>query len=86
VLRSSLRWLGTAILLIILVLAVQTVVGSLPGVTEYDLYYSYAALPTAVFGLLAGFAFYKSARSLAPVNRFLAPSSTSESLPNIQAR
>ncbi len=57
VLRGSLRWFGIFLLVGIL------------GAGTYDVYFSYPALPGAVFFILAAYALYKSARSLAPTSR-----------------
>ncbi len=73
VLGSSLKWLGIGMLLAIALFAVFTIetTGVIPNLTPttYQFYYSYYALPYGIVFILIGYAFYRSARSLAPVNR-----------------
>jgi hypothetical protein len=68
ILRSNLKWLGLAIVISIGLEVVSAIESSL-GLSNFQIYYSYAALPTGLFYILMGYAFYKSARSLAPVSR-----------------
>jgi hypothetical protein len=70
VLRGSLKWLGVAFLLLVVVGSlVSSVVSSIPGITQFDQYYSYAAIPSGIIALISAYAFYRSARSLAPTSR-----------------
>jgi hypothetical protein len=74
VLRGSLKWLGVAFLLLVVVgSAVGALVTSLlPGLSQFDQYYSYPAIPGGIFTLISAYAFYRSSRSLAPINRLQA--------------
>jgi hypothetical protein len=70
VLRGSLKWFGVFLLMLLLNIIITTVVQQgVLGVSTYDLYYSYQALPGAALIILAAYSLYKSARSLAPTNR-----------------
>jgi hypothetical protein len=69
VLRQSVKWLGVAVCLIpvfflLLVLEVESL-----SLSSYELYYSYGAVPLNGGIVLIGYALYRSARSLAPLNR-----------------
>ena len=79
VLRGSLKWLGVVLLIAFVGMLVDDVVGSIPNISLSDFYYSYPALPGAVFSIVGTYAIYRSARSLAPVNRLQAiePETTS---------
>jgi hypothetical protein len=72
VLRRSLRWLGVVLSLVVVSFLVSAIESGIFGVTSYDSYYSYPALPGGALYILAGYALYRSARSLAPINRLLA--------------
>ncbi len=39
------------------------------GISQFDQFYSYYAIPGGIIGILSAYAIYKSARSLAPMNR-----------------
>jgi hypothetical protein len=67
-LRNNLKWLGLA-LLDLLVLELVTSLEAFYGWSVNKTYYSYYALIIAVFWISGAYAVYKSARSLAPVNR-----------------
>jgi hypothetical protein len=70
ILRGSLKWFGILLLMLLLSIVISTVIEQgIFGVSNYDLYYSYPALPGAVFIILAAYSLYKSARSLAPTNK-----------------
>jgi hypothetical protein len=73
-LRGNLKWLGVAFLILVVVgSAVGAVVSSLlPGISQFDQYYSYPAIPGGIFTLISAYAFYRSTRSLAPINRLQA--------------
>ncbi len=68
-LRGNLKWLGLALLFAVGTVSVSSIEGFM-GVSEFATYYSYPALPSAVFYILMGYAFYRSSRSLAPVSHF----------------
>lgn len=72
VLRGSLKWLGLALLLLIAVLVEDSIVLSIPGISVFESNYSYPALPGAAMLILISYALYRSARSLAPINRLQA--------------
>ena len=69
VLKQSLKWVGAALLFAVVLLVFQTIVSGIPGVDQFDLYYSYLALPGGLISILISYSTYRSARSLAPVNR-----------------
>jgi hypothetical protein len=66
-LRNNLKWLGIA-LLDLLVLELVTSLEAFYGWSVNQTYYSYYALIVAVFWIFGAYAVYKSARSLAPVS------------------
>jgi hypothetical protein len=68
VLRQSLKWLGVGLLCVPGLVLVSTVEAIL-GVSYYDMIYSYGILPWNALAILLGYALYRSARSLAPLNR-----------------
>jgi len=69
-LQRSLKWLGLCLLVLVLVFVADTLVSSLPGVTIFDFYYSYYALPSGILTIIAAYFLYRSARSLAPMSSF----------------
>jgi len=69
ILRGNLKWLGLAVVFSIGLEVVSAVESSL-GLSNFQIYYSYAAIPSGLLYILMGYAFYKSARSLAPVTHF----------------
>jgi hypothetical protein len=72
VLRGSLKWLGLVLVLVFVNMLVSLVVINIPGVSQFDSTYSYPALPGAAVGIVSAFALYRSAYSLAPINRLQA--------------
>ena len=68
VLRQSMKWLGVGLLCVPGLVLVSVVEGAL-GVSFYDMIYSYGIVPWNAVAILLGYALYKSARSLAPLNR-----------------
>ncbi len=68
VLRGNLKWLGLTLVFTIGVDLVSVVEGFM-GYSSYATYYSYPALLSAPFWILAAYSLYRAARSLAPVNR-----------------
>ncbi len=68
VLRRSLKWLGVAIVLLFPTISATIVLGAL-GVSTFDQFYSFAALPGGAIAILLAYALYRSARSLAPITR-----------------
>jgi hypothetical protein len=72
VLRRSLKWLGVALLNALIGMVVEDILSSLPNISLTDFYYSYPALPGAALSIVGGYALYRSARSLAPINRLQA--------------
>ncbi len=80
-LHESLKWLGVFLSLAVVLLMVYAVEGFIFSVSQFDSYYSYPALATGVPFTLMTYALYKSARSLAPMNRLQAiePAETSPS-------
>jgi len=69
VLRQSVLWLGVG-LLCVPGLVLVSVVEGIMGVSYYDMIYSYGIVPWNAVAILLGYALYRSARSLAPLNRF----------------
>jgi hypothetical protein len=72
VLRGSLKWLGVVLVLVFVNMLVSLVVSNIPDVSQFDSAYSYPALPGAAIGIVSAYAFYRSAHSLAPINRLQA--------------
>jgi hypothetical protein len=68
VLRQSMKWLGLG-LLCVPGLVLVSLVEAILGVSYYDMIYSYGIVPWNVVAILLGYALYRSARSLAPLNR-----------------
>jgi hypothetical protein len=68
-LKGNLKWAGFVLLLVVLD-TVASIVESLAGLTNYQIYYSLWGLPAFVLTMLAAYCFYKSARSLAPISHF----------------
>jgi hypothetical protein len=68
-LRASLKWLGLLLSLFVVRILVAAVETTVLGISLSDASYSYPALPTAAVVILGAYGLYKSARSLAPVNR-----------------
>ena len=75
-LSGSTRWIGVALLFVIVSLVASTIVSSLPGVSQFDLYYSYYAVPGGAISCASAYALYRSARSLAPMNHIQSPNDT----------
>jgi hypothetical protein len=69
VLRRSVKWLGAALLLAIVNMLVTSIVSNIPSVSQFDFDYSYPALPGAAATIVSYYALYRSARSLASLNR-----------------
>lgn len=67
-LRGNLKWLGLAVVFGVLFAAADAAETFL-GLSNFQFFYTYYALPSGGFWILIGLAFYKSARSLAAVNR-----------------
>ncbi len=67
-LRVSMKWLGMTLVLAIGPALVNVIEGSFLGISQFDLYYSYLALPAGAIWIVMAYFFYKSARSLASVN------------------
>jgi len=67
-LRRSLKWLGVGLLCVPCLVLVSVVEGIM-GVSYYDMIYSYGIVPWNAVAILLGYALYRSARSLAPLNR-----------------
>ena len=67
VLRRSLKWLGAGLLYVPCLVLVSVAEGMM-GASYYDMIYSYGIVPWRV-AVLLGYALYRSARSLAPLNR-----------------
>jgi len=68
VLRESVKWLGVGLLCVPGLVLVSVVEGVM-GASYYDMIYSYGIVPWNAVAVLLGYALYKSARSLAPLNR-----------------
>jgi len=68
-LRESVKWLGVGFLLlcpgVVLVIGIERML----NLSIYYTTYSYGAVPWETVILLFGYALYRSARSLAPLNR-----------------
>ncbi|HXZ89527.1 MAG TPA: hypothetical protein VEG61_00565 [Candidatus Dormibacteraeota bacterium] len=75
VLRESVKWLGLALLCVVPLVLVAVVEGPILHLSYYYTTYSYGAVPWNVSFILLGYALYRSARSLVPLNR-LAPIET----------
>lgn len=70
VLRSSLKWLGVMLIFVVFLFAAYTAeYYLLPNLTQFDFFYSYPVLPWGIVFIVVAYALYRSARSLAPVNR-----------------
>jgi hypothetical protein len=67
-LRQSLKWLGVGLLCVPGLVFVSLIEGSI-GVSFHDMIYSYGIVPWNAVAILLGYALYRSARSLAPLNR-----------------
>jgi hypothetical protein len=72
VLRQSMKWMGVALLTLIVSLVQSSILSIIPGISPYDAVYSYPALPGAAITIVGVYALYRSARSLAPINRLQA--------------
>jgi hypothetical protein len=72
VLRHSMKWLGVG-LLCVPGLVLVSVVEGIMGISYYDMIYSYGIVPWNAVAILLGYALYRSARSLAPLNRLPPP-------------
>jgi len=68
ILKGSLKWMGLCLLVFVLGFVGDTIVTSLPGVTTFDFYYSYYAVPTGLLSIVGTYFLYRSSRSLAPIN------------------
>ena len=68
VLRRSLKWLGVGLLCVPCLVLVSVVEGMM-GVPYPDMIYSYGIVPWNIVAILLGYALYRSARSLALLNR-----------------
>jgi hypothetical protein len=69
-LRQSLKWLGVAFMMLFAYIVYDVIIQLIiPGISEFDRYYSYPAVLGGIIGILLSYALYRSARSLAPINR-----------------
>jgi hypothetical protein len=68
-LRASLKWIGVVLVLSVLVFVAYAIVSAIPGISTYEIFYSYPALLVGAVYIMIAYALYKSARSLAPVTR-----------------
>ena len=69
-LRESLKWFGVSLLFLQLgILLVGVVEIVILGLSNYYMNFSYGAVPWSVVIVFFGYALYRSARSLAPLNR-----------------
>ena len=68
-LRGSLAWFGAVLLLALVRVLISLVEMAILNITTYDSTYSYPALAFAPAFILGAYALYRSARSLAPINR-----------------
>lgn len=68
VLRESVKWLGLALLFLLGIVLVG-VTESMMNLSNYEMTYSYGAVPWITVGVVVGYALYRSARSVAPLNR-----------------
>jgi hypothetical protein len=84
-LRGSLKWLGAALVLTVASFVEGTAVISL-GVSQFDQFYSYQALPGAIITILIAYALYRSAHSLAPISRLPAAESAMTESPGAAGR
>jgi len=70
VLRSSLKWLGAALFLAIMLFVYDTAeYVVVPSMTSFQFYYSYTNLPIGTILIVMSYFFYRSARALAPVGK-----------------
>ena len=69
VLRESVKWLGLGLLFVLGLVLVGTVEGPILNLSYYYSTYSYGIVPWNALLILFGYALYRSARSLAPLNR-----------------
>ena len=79
VLRDSVKWLGVGLLALCLGLVLVGGVDSMLNLSNYYTTYSYGAVPWEAAFFILGYALYRSARSLAPLNRL--PTIESEMTP-----
>ena len=68
-LRESVKWLGVGFLLLCLGVVLVIGIERMLNLSIYYTTYSYGAVPWETVILLFGYALYRSARSLAPLNR-----------------
>lgn len=72
-LRGSLRWLGLVLLMVVVgILESFVISGPQFNISQFNQYYSYPAIPGGIISIVIAYGFYRSARSLAPVNRLQA--------------
>ena len=69
ILRGSLKWLGVLLFSVVIMIVVQAVEMTALGIGQFDSDHRNVALPGAAFDILGGYALYRSARSIAPINR-----------------
>jgi nitrogen fixation-related uncharacterized protein len=69
VLRESVKWLGVALLFLLALAPIFVIENVILGFSVYYATYSYGVIPWNTVLCLVGYAFYRSARSLAPLNR-----------------
>lgn len=69
VLRGSLKWFGVFLVLFLFNALISFIELFILNISSYDSSYSYPALAFAPAAILGAYALYRSARSLAPVNR-----------------
>jgi hypothetical protein len=69
VLRGSLKWFGVALLAFLFNALVSFTEMFLLNISQYDSSFSYPALASVPGAILGAYALYRSARSLAPMNR-----------------
>jgi hypothetical protein len=79
VLRVSLKWLGVLLSLTVVRVLDAAMQTTVLGVSLSDYAYSYPALIGAALSILSAYALYRSARSLAPINRL--PSIEPQTIP-----
>jgi hypothetical protein len=69
VLRESVKWLGLGLLSVCVGLVLVGGIDSMLNLSDYYATYSYGAIPWEAVFFIMGYALYRSARSLAPLNR-----------------
>jgi len=67
--QRSLKWLGLVLIVVMLSFVEVTIISFVvPGLSQFDFYYSYYNLPYGFLSIIYSYFLYRSARSLAPMS------------------